>query len=76
MSWDTNPPHYDTPMQTGSPIRNDNFGYNSFHTPYKIEQSLSQFNMNQKQFDNRYLTAHAVSITNLIIDSKIQRFID
>lgn len=65
--------NYDTPMQTGSPnsspIRQDNFGYNSFHTPYKVEQSLSQFNQNQKQFDNRYLTPHAVSIQINIIDN-------
>lgn len=63
--------NYDTPMQTGSPnsspIRQDNFGYNSFHTPYKVEQSLSQFNQTQKQFDNRYLTPHAVSIYYFLI---------
>lgn len=55
----------DTPMQTGSPnaspVKQDNFGYISFHTPYKVEQSLSQFNQTQKQFDNRYLTPSAVS---------------
>lgn len=60
MSWDNHASHYETPMETGSPVRPSNFGYNSFHTPYKIDQSLSQFNMNQKQFDNRYLSAHAV----------------
>lgn len=64
MAWNNvNASTYEAPMQTGSPdhSRYDNMGYNSFHTPYKVEQSLTQFNQSQRQFDNRYLTSQAVS---------------
>lgn len=67
MSWDNMASHnnYETPMNISgnSPDkRQDSFNtsYHSFHTPYKVEQLLNQFNQTQKQFDNRYLSAQAV----------------
>lgn len=63
MSWENaNQSNYDTPMQTGSPksSAHEAYGYHSFHTPYKVEQSFTQFNQTHKQLDNRYLTTHAV----------------
>lgn len=64
MSWENNQTNYETPMNI-SPLSNqrqETSAYNSFHTPYKVDQSLSQFNQSQKQFDNRYLTVQAVSV--------------
>lgn len=56
--------NFETPMNTSSsPTRPnvESFTCHSFHTPYKVEQSVNQFNQTQKQFDNRYLTTQAVS---------------
>lgn len=67
MAWDNSQSNFETPMNiSNSPTSNqrqESFAYNSFHTPYKVDQSLSQFNQAQKQFDNRYLSIQAVSVS-------------
>lgn len=66
MAWDSNQSNSETPMNiSGSPTshqRQEPIAYSSFHTPYKVDQYLSQSSQSHKQFDNRYLSIQAVSI--------------